>query len=136
MAESVTATELVSRALLKLRVYEATETLSAEDLAHGLVVLNEMLGDWSRQGLVVCADEFADATTAYTYPDGYNRALRLNLAVELAADYGAAPTPELLKDSKDALNKIKRANWQIREMSVDAALTGQASTGYDILSDQ
>lgn len=135
MAEALSAQTLVTRALQDLGVYESTETLSAEDLAHGRVVLNELMGDWSRQGLMVCEMEFADASTTYSFPDGYNRAIRLNLAVELAAAYRATPTPEMRINARDAVNKLKRANWAPQEMSIDAALTGGVSGAYDIYSD-
>jgi hypothetical protein len=55
---------------------------------------------------------FADLTTAYTFPPGYDRALKFNLAVEVAPQFGIVPTPQVQQiaaDSKAALRMLNMA---------------------------
>lgn len=66
------------------------------------------------------------------FPPGYEKAIRLGLAVELAADYGAEITPVIAANYQQARNVLKRINSvsRMRTMRVDAGLL--PSRGYDI----
>ena len=70
--------------------------------------------------------EFADLTaTTYTFPPGYERAIRFNLAVELAAEYpGSIVTPTVERIATTSLGSVKRANWREMSVPIDPALTG------------
>lgn len=65
-------------------------------------------------------------------PPGYNRALRDNLAVELAADYAIQPSTSLLQSAIEAKGNIKRANERLADMQCDAAVTNQSKPFYNI----
>lgn len=65
--------------------------------------------------------EFADLTTDYTFAPGYKRALRTNLAVDLANEYGRAVTDKLERDAMKALGVIKRVNVHPKQMRCDGA---------------
>ena len=68
--------------------------------------------------------EFADQSTNYTFPPGYRRAIRYNLAMELAAHYPAANVPQWLpKKAVDALAEIKRANTRLSDVITDRTFT-------------
>jgi hypothetical protein len=54
--------------------------------------------------------EFASTTTPYSMPQGYTRALKKLLALELAPIYGKTPSPELRKQAKEAMDLIKGTN--------------------------
>lgn len=63
---------------------------------------------WTWQQL----QSFADLTTAYTFPPGYDRALKFNLAVEVAPQFGIVPTPQVQQiaaESKAALRMLNMA---------------------------
>ena len=72
--------------------------------------------------------EFADLSTAYTFPPGYERAIRSNLAVELAPFYGIPVSPDLRNQASSAMLRIKRANVRIREVPIDPSLTRRSRT--------
>ena len=74
-------------------------------------------------------------TQVYILPPGYARALRLNLAIELAEDFGVTVSPLLMEQAKDALSDVKRANLTMVDLTLDSALTG-ARGAYDIFTDQ
>jgi hypothetical protein len=54
--------------------------------------------------------DFAATTTAYSMPQGYSRALKKLLALELAPNYGKAPSPLLMSQAKEAKELIKSVN--------------------------
>lgn len=66
--------------------------------------------------------EFADLVTDYTFPPGYRRFLRTNLAIELAPEYGRALDPALVQQAIDSKADIKRANHRESELGIDPAL--------------
>ena len=72
--------------------------------------------------------EFADLSTAYTFPPGYERAIRSNLAVELAPFYGIPVSPDLRQQASSSMLRIKRANVRIREVPIDRSLTQRSRT--------
>lgn len=123
-----TATTLITRALNLLGVIEATETPAAEDISDGLVVLNGMLEDWPLQR------SFADATTDYLLPPSFERAIRYNLAVELAPAYDAIPSALVVDQAQKTLANVKRSVWTAADASFDPGLLPSAG-GYDIQSD-
>lgn len=79
------------------------------------------------------ASSFADLTTDYTFPPGYQRALRYNLGREIAGEFGTALTPEQTTIAVDSLADIRRANQRPVELTFDRALT--ANSGGHSASD-
>lgn len=75
---------------------------------------------------------FADLTTDYTFPPGYGRALRYNLAKELAGEYGKGLMPSDLEIAASSLADVQRANALDAELVVDLALQGRRD--FDIMS--
>jgi hypothetical protein len=63
---------------------------------------------------------FANATDAVNLPQGYSRALKLSLALELAPEYGVQVPPLLLEQARKAKEAIKALN-----------ATPQATANYD-----
>lgn len=54
----------------------------------------------------------ANTAAVINYPPGYAKALRYELAVELATEFGAPVRPELVSIARNAKADIKRANKQ------------------------
>lgn len=76
---------------------------------------------------------FADLTTTYAFPPGYEEALVLNLARRLAKPYGREFDPDLKERADQALTVIKRANVRFSPMT---NYFGSSPRWYDFLSDQ
>lgn len=70
------------------------------------------------------ATTFADLVTDYAMPKGYQRAIRKNLALELAPMHGAQPSPLLLRQAEESKAAVKRANVRPFLKCPDPALTG------------
>jgi hypothetical protein len=75
---------------------------------------------------------FANLTTTYAFPAGYDEALMLALARRLAAPYGRQVSEDLKDRADQALSVIKRSNLKMTAMS-NYFSGGQQ---YDIYSDR
>lgn len=71
-------------------------------------------------------------TVDLTYPPGWDRALRLNLAVELAGEFDAPIDSATAILAADAKRKLKQAQSRPVEAKVDGALTQPGYGRYDI----
>lgn len=77
---------------------------------------------------------FTALSTDLTFPPGYAKALRYNLALDLAPEYGRPVPPEVAVQAVDSKGKIKSINAPAPIMSVDAALRGDVGL-YNWLND-
>lgn len=77
--------------------------------------------------------QFADQSTQYQFPPGYAKALRYNLAVELAPEYGIEVPKVVARQAGSSLADIKRANFAPLEAQFDNALVGRRR--YNIYTD-
>jgi hypothetical protein len=76
---------------------------------------------------------FPDLVTPVGLAAGYARALRTNLAIELAPEFGRVVDPTVERMARESLADLKRANVGVVEIGIDGALTGAG--GYNILTD-
>ena len=79
---------------------------------------------WSWKALV----EFASLTTTISLPPGYSRALRYNLALELAPEYGVTPSELVTAHAIESKANIKKMNSKVLLMGTDPAVINRRST--------
>ncbi|MCK5016361.1 MAG: hypothetical protein KAS32_04740 [Candidatus Peribacteraceae bacterium] len=80
--------------------------------------------------------KFSTKTETIVMPDGYERAIYTQLAIELAPSFGKAVSAELVAKAKDALDSLDDTNIEVPEMASDApARTLRRGHGYNINSD-
>jgi hypothetical protein len=74
----------------------------------------------------------ANVSASIVFPTGYARAIRYNLAMELAPEYGKAVTPEVAQVAAESKEDIKRLNIEPQYMESDAIFlsTGRSSFNY------
>lgn len=91
----MTNSELIRDALGLIAVLSEVETPSAEQGAHALRILNQMMEQWEEEG--VNLQYHAQTSTADTFPcPPYCEAgVAASLAIRLAPSYGATVSPEL-----------------------------------------
>jgi hypothetical protein len=77
--------------------------------------------------------QFPDLVTPVDLAAGYARALRTNLACELAPEFGRVIDPVIDRQARESLADLKRQNLPLVEIGIDPALT--RGPGYDILTD-
>jgi hypothetical protein len=76
--------------------------------------------------------QFADLTTTdYTFPPGYAEALRYQLALRLAVEFGRPVSEELLALATATFGIIKRPNARAPLLRVDRGMAGQSGGFYD-----
>lgn len=81
---------------------------------------------------------FNDLVTQHTFPPAYMRALRYNLAVELAPEFGRPIMPEVTKMAGDFLQKLKHENWTPDLLVCDGGVCqddGGSWSTYNIYND-
>lgn len=78
-------------------------------------------------------DGFDSVTDTVSLPPGYARALRFNLALELAAEYGKQIPVTVAAVAQEAKAKIKSFNTPVLYLQVDPALTARR-TGFNYLT--
>lgn len=115
-----TVADLIERSLRTLGILAASETPKADQLTDGFLALNDMLDGWAAEGLDV--SPFAATTDEVDLPPGYARALRYNLAVELADDYGVAVPPTVGGNAADSKTILKRTEFEPTYLESDPAI--------------
>ena len=70
----------------------------------------------------------ATLTTALSVPPGYLRALRYNLGVELAPEYGRQLDPVVIENAVESKASIKRMNTPITLLGIDPGVLPKKST--------
>jgi hypothetical protein len=78
---------------------------------------------------------FPDLTTPVDLLPGYAKALRTNLALELAPEFGKQVDAVLVQLARESLADVKRANFSYVEIAVDQGALGESGGGYNILVD-
>ena len=80
--------------------------------------------------------QFPDLSTDITFPPGYARALRYNLAVEMAPGYGRQVDPVVAAIATQSKAVVKSLNIPVVDLKVDPAIWGRTGQGvYNWLSD-
>jgi hypothetical protein len=83
----VTNEEVIRDALGLLAVLSEIQSLSAEQGAHGLRIMNDMLAEWEASGIEV--DYFPQTDISADFPSNDIALIKYNLAIELAPYYQA-----------------------------------------------
>ena len=76
------------------------------------------------------ATQFAATSTSVSLPPGYERMIVKNLALEVAAKFGAVPSPGIIQAAADAMATIKRANIRESDLGFDSALIRKGNSSY------
>lgn len=74
--------------------------------------------------------QFATGTTSYTLPPSYAKALRTNLAVVLAPEFGRQLDPLIMLQAQESLGNLKRLNAPMVDLAIDLALTNTHRDGW------
>jgi hypothetical protein len=81
-------------------------------------------------------DTFDRLTQELNLPKGYSRALKYNLAVELAPEYQTDPGAVVTKIALSSKADLKRTNNRATTLQLDPALFSTKQTRYNIYSDK
>ena len=79
--------------------------------------------------------KFAGRTTDYTFPPGYEEALRYQLSLRLSPEFGRPVGQEVLALAQETFGNIKRVNGSTETLRLDPALSARGGR-YDWRTDQ
>lgn len=81
--------------------------------------------------------QFPDLCTDITFPPGYSKALRYNLAVDIAAEFPGNPSvlPQVMNIANESKGLLKSINLPIVETTGDPALIGEGGR-YNFYDDR
>ena len=119
----------INRSLKLINALEEGESPTNEVQTDALNALNDLLNDWVDRGIGV---DQGDLTLTDEFPvDGSDaRAIRYNLAVELAPEYGRNVPPTVYQTAMDTFTRIKAKYFTVSEIDFDNSL--QSEKWYDI----
>lgn len=104
--------ELIRDALGMLGILGESETASAEQSAHGLRVLNDMLFDWANRGVDMQWAAQSSGTATLPINERDVQAVRSALAVALGPFYGKEPSPLVYAMADSGYARLLRENQQ------------------------
>lgn len=87
-------------------------------------------------GKLEAVNQFANLTTQYTFPPGYNRLFKYGMAKELAHQYGFQLTPDAREIANKAMANVKNKNLRTPIMKLEIARITMRNSARDILSGQ
>lgn len=103
---SATAQQVIIRALQRLNVIAAEESVSTTDMVDSLQLMNDMMMSFPARGIQYVHTDLAQSDTV-NVPDFQVRNVILMLADELADNFGVVISPDLRND-------IMRAEQQLQ----------------------
>lgn len=125
------ASRIIDRALLSIGVIEAEESATADQHEDAKDALNDLVNEWDERGI---GGGFADVETSdeLILDPGEYRALRLNLAIDLADHYGVRVTDSMARAADLALRFLEAKYSAPSTLCIDPALQ---EVNYDISED-
>lgn len=68
--------------------------------------------------------------SSVSFPPGYSKALKTNLAMDICSSFGKSASKELIKAATDSKAQVKRINYEVNRMGFDSQLVDRRSYGY------
>lgn len=132
-----TCLSIVTTALRRIGILAEGEQPNAEQTADALEALQDMLADWEGKGVALgglVGDALASGDVL-PLPATQIRAVKLNLAVELAPEYGAAAvlSPLLVEQADTAFRGLQAQYADNIPMTVEPALLHGGRVGYRVV---
>lgn len=107
---SQTANQVLTRAFRRIKVLGGEETMTAAELADGLVTLNGAMHGFNAKGIHYVHSDLASADTV-NMPDEMIDSLIWMIADSLASEYAYEFTPREQGSIIDARNMLQAAYW-------------------------
>lgn len=120
--------EIINRTLKLISVLEEGGTPSSEQQTDALNALNDMLNEWQDKGISVGLGDLA-LTDDFPVDESDLRAVRYNLAVEIAPEYERDPSMTVLGLADKTYQRLRAKYTSVKEVEFDTSL--QSWSGYD-----
>jgi len=126
------ASKLIERALGVIKVRASEQPITAAEMNTGVDYLNDLMASWASISRSFGYSHVTDPDNETNIPDWANRAVILNLGVEMASEYGATVDQVLYKNASDALRILRnRIAGELEVLLPNTLPVGQANNCYD-----
>ncbi len=122
MATTRTARKIIERAFSKAGIKTAETPLTASEIADGLDSLNDLLAVWGANGTLTGIDPIMNTSDALITPREADWALKANLGVVLAGEYGEQVNQVLLNEANVALAEFIKSRVDLRQLKFPSTL--------------
>jgi hypothetical protein len=131
--------DIIRDALGEIAVLSEVENPSAEQGAHGLREMNQMMEEWEEQSEIrIGYSPQTSASATFPCPPFSETAVKTSLAIRLAPGYGATVSIELATKASNAFTGLLRRclNKDMQEASLRHLPAGENQGFYDITMDR
>ena len=128
----MTAQEMINAALRLINVKATGQTISSEEAADALESLNTMLHEWELNGIPIYHEDLVLADDI-DVEDNHLKAIKYNLAMELAPEYQAQISAIVVNMALQTYRTLERQYLDVNESEFDYSLVSGRS--YNILTD-
>ena len=97
-----TAAKVVERALARILVRQTEAPLEASEIDDSIDMLNDMMTAWDGSGLALGYTIVTSPSDEVTVPDGALMAIKSNLAIQMADEFGWTVTIQLATSARDS----------------------------------
>ncbi len=104
-----TALDIVTGALQLLEIRVAESGVSSAEGVDGLTALNDMMNEWNVDGIDVGYESLDDTADEIFVDLGSIGAMKANLAIYIAPEYGRTPSQALERRARRSKNSLRAA---------------------------
>jgi hypothetical protein len=121
---------LVSSAFSRAGIIAAEVTLSAQQSAKGLELLNDLLGQWNAEGTLEGVPPVMNLTDDLQEDRHVTRAIKWNLAIEVAGEYEFDVTQVMAAGATSSLNSLISIEMDLSDVDFPDTLPKGAGNAY------
>lgn len=130
-----TVTEIVTGALQLLEVRIAESAIEPNEAEDGLTSLNDMMNEWSVDGINIGYETLDSVSDELFVVLGSIGAIKANLAVYIAPEYGRIVTPSLAERAIRSKRSLRASLPLNRSQFPDTLPIGSGNEGNNFTSD-
>ncbi len=117
-----TAESFIKRALTKLGVRAAESPIQPEEIQDGLDLLNDMLSEWENSGVTMGFLPVENASDEVRVPRNAHSAIKANLAVRSASEYGRVVQQALALEASQSFDNLMISLSDIGDVNYPSTL--------------
>jgi len=130
-----TAGDVISGALKLILVEAGDSALEPDEYADGLTALNDFMAGLESDGLRLGYARVCNIADIVSLPDGAIRAVKANLALDLAPQFGGKVSATLIKQANEGMNTLRKIGVRIGQALLPPSLPmGTANYCYNTYS--
>lgn len=131
--ECTTVGDMIASSMRLAGIIDATETPADADAQAAIRSLNQMMGQWERDGIRLGWMKVCEFEECLPIQEEDERAVRFNFAIELGVEYGVEALPNVQRIAEDTYAGLTKQYLQVADLSVEhlpaSRVRGSIETG-------